>query len=393
MRYPLPLERSPSPSPQPRSRASRAHTRSITTRLTVAGAAVVALGALGCSQPDDAALRTGSDSVAVERPVPVVAERFITAVDSADNVDGPAVWHGAGGQHWLLSTAKSTNVVLVNDAATGAPIRRVGGLGAGAGQLSRPNGITVIGDAALVVERDNHRVQAFRLPGFTPMGTFGDSILRLPYGITWFEEKPGTYMVYVTDNYETAEETTPPDAELGERVKQFRVAIGDAGIRAEHLRSFGDTAGPGVLRVVESIVADAANDRLLIAEETEVDSHIKVYDLDGRFSGRVFGRGYFPQQAEGIALYACGDRDGYWVTTDQGDSTNTHHLFDRITLEHVASFTGAETRRTDGVALTQVAFGPFPAGAFYASHVDASIGALSWAEIASAAGVRGDCVR
>jgi 3-phytase len=331
--------------------------------------------------------------MASDRPAPVIREQFLTPIDTVQNVDGAAVWHGPRGEHWLLSTAKSTNVVLVNDAATGAPIRRVGGSGTAAGQLRRPNGITVIGDAMLVVERDNHRVQAFRLPEFATIGTFGDSILRLPYGIGWYEEKPGTYMVYVTDNYELLDGSVPPDRELGERVKQFRLTMAASGLRAEHLRSFGDTAGPGVLRVVESIAADPANNRLLIAEETEVDSHIKVYDLNGRFTGRIVGRGLFPQQAEGIALYACGEREGYWLATDQGDATNTFHLFDRRTLEHVASFAGAETRRTDGVTLTQTAFGPFPAGALYASHIDASISALSWAEIAAATGVRADCVR
>ena len=321
----------------------------------------------------------------------LVSEAFITPFDSADNVDGPAVWHGPAGQHWLLSTAKRTDVVLVHDAATGAAIRRVGGTGRGPGQLDRPNGITVLGDLLLVVERDNHRVQGFRLPSFEPAGTFGDSLLRLPYGIGWYEERPGRYVVYVTDNYEGPDETVPPDRELGERVKQFRVSIDGERLRAEHLRSFGDTAGAGVLRVVESITPDAPLGRLLIAEETETDSYIKVYDLDGRFTGTVFGRGHFPQQAEGIALYACGGDAGYWITTDQGDATNTFHLFDRATLEHVAAFSARTIRRTDGVALTQTAFGAFPAGAFYASHLDGAIGALSWAAIAKVTGVRDDC--
>ncbi|HEX5831120.1 MAG TPA: phytase [Gemmatimonadaceae bacterium] len=322
---------------------------------------------------------------------PVVREAFLTPCDSADNVDGPAVWHGPDGRHWLLSTAKSSDVVLINDAATGAAIGHMGGSGTAAGQLRRPNGITVIGAVMLVVERDNHRVQAFSLPRFATLGTFGDSLLRLPYGIGWYEEAPGRYMVYVTDNYERPDESVPPDRELGERVKQFRLSLTDGRLSATHVRSFGDTAGAGVLRVVESIAADAANDRLLIAEETETDSYIKVYDLAGRFTGQVFGRGHFPRQAEGIALYACGDRDGYWIATDQGDDTNTYHVFDRMSFEHLAAFTGEATRRTDGVVLTQVGFGAFPAGAFYASHLDGGIGALSWAAIARAIGLRDDC--
>jgi 3-phytase len=162
-------------------------------------------------------------------------------------------------------------------------------------------------------------------------------------------------------------------------------------VRAEHVRSFGDTAGAGVLRTVESIAPDAPNDRLLIAEETETDSHVKVYDLAGRFTGRVFGRGHFPQQAEGLALYACDDGSGYWIATDQGDRANSYHLFERRTLAHVGAFTGAATRRTDGVALTQRRFGPFAAGAFYASHLDGGVAALAWADVAAALGVRADC--
>jgi 3-phytase len=250
----------------------------------------------------------------------------------------------------------------------------------------------VLGDSLLlVVERDNRRVQGFRLPGFETLGTFGDSLLRLPYGITSFRDASGSYMVYVTDNYERPDESVPPDAELGERVKQFSVRVEAGRIVAQHVRSFGDTTAAGAIRIAESIMVDAARQRLMIAEETETDSYIKVYDLAGTFTGQVFGRGLFPQQAEGIALYACGDSAGYWVATDQGDSVNTFHLFDRVSLAHVGSFSGRTTRRTDGIALTQRSFGPFASGALYGSHLDAALGALSWARIAAALGVRGDC--
>jgi 3-phytase len=143
---------------------------------------------------------------------------------------------------------------------------------------------------------------------------------------------------------------------------------------------------------VETIGVDAANDRVMIAEELEPDSHWKIYALDGTFSGQVFGRGYFPHEAEGLALYACDDGGGYWVATDQDEQTNTFHVFDRRSLEHLGAFTGVTTRNTDGVALTQTGFGPFPAGAFYAVHNDGNIAAFSWAEIAAALELRSDCV-
>ena len=41
---------------------------------------------------------------------------------------------------------------------------------------------------------------------------------------------------------------------------------------------------------------------------------IKVYTLDGQFSGRQVGKGIFTAQAEGIALYACENGSGYWLS-------------------------------------------------------------------------------
>jgi 3-phytase len=258
--------------------------------------------------------------------------------------------------------------------------------------MERPNGVAVIDDLALVVERDNHRVQVFRLPSFESLGVFGDSLLRKPYGIAVYPSaEPGAYVAYVTDNYEIVEDSVPPDSLLGERVRQFRVAVSGGRTSAELMATFGDTSGPGVLKVVESIAADVPNNRLLIAEELETASHIKVYTLDGKFTGQIIDSGLFPNQAEGIILYACGDTAGYWITTDQGMESNTFHVFDRQTLEHVGSFQGEQTLNTDGIALTQRGFGRFPSGAFYAVHNDGNVAAFSWEAIAEALELRKDC--
>jgi 3-phytase len=163
-------------------------------------------------------------------PPPVTARwrscgAVLHPVHSADNATAPRWGTGPAGQHWLLSTAKSTRVCWCTTPRAVPLLRASAGPGAGAGRFARPNGITVIDDVLLVVERDNHRVQALRLPDFAPLGTFGDTLLRLPYGVGWYEEAPGRYAVYVTDNYEAPDGTTPPDRELGARVKQFRVTF------------------------------------------------------------------------------------------------------------------------------------------------------------------------
>jgi 3-phytase len=319
----------------------------------------------------------------------VVNETFLTPFDTIDNVDSPAIYHG-GDTHLVFASAKTTDAVIVYDGVTGALVKRLGTGGTGDGQLRRPNGLAVADSVLFVVERDNHRVQAFHLPSLRPLGAFGGAELRSPYGVAWIRNGAHAWSVYVTDNYEAGEDSIPPDRELGARVRQFNVRWNGSGIHGTAVRAFGDTAGAGVLRIVESIAADSALGRLLVAEETETDSHIKVYDLEGAFTGVVFGRRLFPQQAEGIALYPCGELRGWWIATDQGDSVNTFHVFDRVTFEHAGSFTGARTRLTDGVAVTSTGFGPFPTGALFASHLDGGLGAISWQEIAKAVGL-GKC--
>lgn len=322
---------------------------------------------------------------AVDDSIPVLAEAWHTVRDTLDNIDSPAIWHGPGGENWVLATAKYTDVLVVYDAATGETIRRVGGTGSAPGQMERPNGVAVIDDLAIVVERDNHRIQVFRMPEFTPLGSFGDTLLTLPYGVAVHPTgAPGEYTLYVTDNYELSDDVIPPDSMLDRRVRQFRMEVTDDSVTAEHVRAFGETSGPGVLKVVESIAVDPEHDRLMIAEELEVASHIKVYDLDGKFTGTLIGEGMFPHQAEGIILYECGAADGYWITTDQDRMVNTFHVFDRATLEHVGSFRGELTRNTDGIALTQQAFGEFPAGIVAAVHDDGSVAAFSWSDVAGA---------
>jgi 3-phytase len=352
--------------------------------------AVAAVAVAACAPPDRPADPAGNRDDTAAAGVAVIEETFVTPLDTLDNVDSPALYHH-GETDWLLATAKTSNVVIVYDAGTGAVVRRIGQGGAEAGRLHRPNGIAVIDSIAFVVERDNGRVQAFALPGFRPLGTFGESTLRKPYGVTGYRDGSARWTVYVTDNYETPDEQVPPDRELAQRVKQYDVHLDRGRLRARLVRMFGDTTPPGALHIVESILADRPLGWLLIAEETVTDSHVKLYDLEGRFMGRVFGRGFFPQQAEGLALYACADGAGYLIATDQGDTTNTFQVFDRRTLDHVGTFTGLRARRTDGVALTQRPFGPFPAGAFYASHIDGAVAAFSWERIAARLGLRSDC--
>ena len=330
-------------------------------------------------------------SASVVPEVATIKEFFTTLRDTSDNVDSPALWHGGDGQNWLLATAKAGDVVIVYDAATGKKIGQFGQSGDALGDLSRPNGIAVIDDFAVVVERDNHRVQVFSLPEFQPLATFGDAILRLPYGIS-IDHFDGKYHLYVTDNYETLDEETPPADSLGQRVHHFVFTVVNNELSAEHIKAFGDTSGDGVLYKVESLLIDRIFDRLLIADEHEAHRNVKIYDVDGNFTGLTIPHNYFFYEPEGIVLWECAaDSSGYYVMVDQGKINNTFQVFDRKSLEYIGGFGGEITRNTDGVAITQKAFGDFRYGAFYPVHDDGSLAAIAWEDIAKALHLRSDC--
>jgi 3-phytase len=346
---------------------------------------LIALAFLGCSQNENESESNAIDTFATTTAVKtaIVEDVYQTPRDTVNNVDTPAIWHGPDDQHWLLATAKETDVILVYDATNGYQLDVISESGSGIGQLDRPNSITVVDDFAIVVERNNHRVQVFSLPSFESLGFFGENNLRWPYGVTVLKQDDGGYRLFVTDNYESDDEGVPPDSELGERVHEFTIIETNDSIVSEHIKAFGATAGEGVLKKVESLMADEAYNRLLIADEDSVQNNIKVYDLDGSFTGEIMGEGTFKYEPEGIALYSCGENTGYWVTTDQGKADNFFYVFDRQSLEHIATFSNPNTLNTDGIVISQQSFPGFPDGGFFPIHNDGNVSAVSWGEIAN----------
>ena len=65
--------------------------------------------------------------------------------------------------------------------------------------------------------------------------------------VDFYQKHPEGTLIVVTA------ERTPPDPELGERIKVFRLEIIDSSLNARFMESFGDTEGDGVLHKVESI--------------------------------------------------------------------------------------------------------------------------------------------
>ncbi len=341
---------------------------------------------LHTSTPPAPAPKTAADAI--------IPEAWVSDPVAGDELDSLAAWPTGDGQVWLIATAKATHKLAIYDGDSGQRLRTVGTPGSAVGQFNRPNGIAVFGDLLFVAERDNHRVQAFRLPEFAPLGAFGADVLRAPYGLWVHETAPGELELFVTDSFmaDFRTMTLPPMEELAGRVKRFQVRVEEGGkLETRLLGQFGDTGAAGALRIVESIAGDPVHQRLLIAEEDRrVGSTLRDYTLAGRYSGRSLAT--FDADAEGIALWACSAQEGYWVAVDQLTPTR-FRVFDRATLAPAGVFSGEVTANTDGETIHAMPTKRFPAGALIALHNDVSLTAFDLRDITRALDLRGDCQR
>lgn len=310
---------------------------------------------------------------------PQIKEVYTTAWNDKDNIDSPAFWQSADKkQNLLIATSKNKHNLFVYNAESGKLIKTIGHKGNGQLEFKRPNGIWEIDDLLFVCERDNHRVQVIAMPDFQFIGFIGEKELKKPYGISVYKSVD-EYIIYVTDQYEAEDGSYLPLDQLNERVKKYSFTVVNNKIETKFLKSFGDTKGKGVLFIVESIYADPTNNNLMIAEEDKNQNVHKIYDLEGNFKNLIVGDDLFDYQAEGIALYDCGNGEGYWFCMDQDyylTNNNKINIFDRKTFKHIGTFITGKTNNTDGIWLTQKPFGKFANGALFAVQNDGGVSAF-----------------
>ncbi len=358
-------------------------------RFANATLAAAAATALACSPTPGSGPSAASPGAASLHPgdALVVQDQLLLADAPSENIDSLAIWTGET-QGLLLATAKETDRLWVLDVEGKKTSTPSGGPGAQAGQFDRPNGIAVVADLALVVERDNHRVQALRLPDLTPVGVFGGDVLRRPYGLAARQLTPDQIEVWVTDNYEVAapgQEVAPGDdpepaqegTDLAGRLQRFVVHPSTLELQSHSLH--GPTAAPTALAKVESLALDARNDVLLVAEEHTPIMSVQVFDLDGNHR-KTLGREWLSYEPEGIGLWECG-AGGAWIVTDQGDTSTVFHVLDRSSFAHLGAFRGRTTANTDGIALTSTPLAGYPHGALFAVHDDSGVAAIRGEEL------------
>ncbi|KAF0973891.1 hypothetical protein FDP41_007278 [Naegleria fowleri] len=349
----------------------------------------------------------------------VVPELFVTGSEGSqrrDNIDSLVVLN----HKWLITTAKATNSLFVFDAKTGEYLFTKH-LKTGDYEANRPNGITLYKifnkDFLFVTERDGKRVCIVDIESdFKILYSFGNEILQRPYALDIIKTEkligPNSehYHVFVTDNYMIQDEKgkhkiVPPQHLLDKRVQLFEVVASkkensEITFEASYSKKIGsiteNVGASGALNIVETIVIDEAYNRLLIADEHELN--VKIYNFKSHdFSGETLGlttthepsdnskcpkNFFFEGEPEGFVIFSCQTtqparnvKTGFYIFTDQLDKRTKFHIVRRDNLCYVASFMGNVVSKTDGVTIDETL------GIFYAVHNDSVIGTFKLDDI------------
>ncbi len=314
-----------------------------------------------------------------------VTEAWASDGSGYKNTDSLAAVMLSSGAVRIYATSKDGNRLEIIDASTGKHGGTWGEAGSGVGQLKYPNGIATVtfgkhGDpnalaraALAVVERDNKRVQFLWPESGKPAGTFGEEQLTRPYGVAVSREGEKT-LVYVTDTKVEPDQT----------VQVFELRLNGEQIEAKHVRHFGEQSGPGAIGVAESILVDDSERRVLICDERA--KNVKLYDTDGRFTGKTFGDGLVVGDPEGLVLVDAKDAR-LIILTDQRKDLSVWHVFDARSLKHAGSWTGSPTvANTDGIAVFPHAFEHFPDGALFAVDDDFEVRAYRLGDVLKSVG-------
>jgi len=314
--------------------------------------------------------------------IPTAREIYRTDNRPDDRLTDLAVWPRPEGGAWLLVAARSGHTVRVYDALTGQPQGKIGKKGEKLGRLQRPYGVAVADDFLFVADRQNQRIQVFGLPSHEALFEFGGDVIEKPYGLSVHREGDH-YEVFVADNSDLPDDPEFARHVLGRRIKHFRVTLDREEPQAKLVRMFGEVENEGgILTDVQYVLADPAHDQLFISDQANKD--VKVYDLEGRFTGRALAGELIERKAIGLAVIEdeSAEAGGYLLIADAHKEYSRIHVFTRDGRRHLGRFTGDPIiARTEGIAVWPTETAPFGKAALFMLHDRSRVHAYSWAEV------------
>jgi len=331
-----------------------------------------------CSPPTD---EEESDEVEWPADLPVAAEVLRTKDRKEDGLTDVAVWRNPQGEPLLFMSASSEDYIAVANPFTGEFIKKIGKEGEKLGRFDRPYAVAPAGNYLFVAERYNQRVQVLELPSYKPVFEFGKGDLDKPYGLEVIEGAEG-FEVFVADNYSLPDDPNFDRRILQQRIKHYRVDPQADPPSAQLIRAFGEVDNEdGQLEDIQFITADATRNRLYICDKEAKD--VKVYDLEGNFTGLTFGHDVIERRPGGVEIIEdeSAPEGGYLLLVDATRDHTLIHVYSREATQYLGRFTGSpQIERSEGIAVLPTDQPPFTGAALYLIHKERRVHAYSWAE-------------
>ena len=194
-----------------------------------------------------------------------------------------AFWQRPDGSHMAIATSADSDNIAVYDVEKKTEIERIGKSGTKPGEFKNPGDIQVVDYIAFVLDRGNHRVQAFKLPEMKPFGVIGEDRLKNPSHIAAYRVEHGAYYLYVADSQVPAGSSGVSGSNTPEHILRFSIGISLSSAHSSYLQTFGYAPDAGYLTGVTSLAVDREKKHLLATEGTSAGRKSTVYTLDGDF--------------------------------------------------------------------------------------------------------------
>ncbi len=300
--------------------------------------------------------------------LPAIRAEVVTQ-KSVHDTDDPAIWVNPSNpeESLVFGTDKETEGAVFAYTLDGAiledksirGIRRPNNVDIEYG-LRLPDGTQT--DILVFTERERQQIRVFSVPEMKPLDGGGFPVFedeatpefRLPMGVAVYKStENGAISVIV------GRKSGPRQGYL----YQYALRTTDGVLRTELLRKFGTFSGQ------KEIEAIAVDDQMGFVYYSDEGVCIRKYHAEpekGDIEVSCFGREYFQDDIEGIAIAAYPEGTGYLLVSNQ--QAGEFNIFDRKTNGFVKAV-NLGTRETDGCAVTTAFVGRrFPNGLFVAMN-------------------------
>ena len=238
--------------------------------------------------------------------------------------------------------------------------------------IKRPNNVdveygfqindTTMTDIIVFTEREKLQIRLFAVPAMKPLDNGGFKVFedeesiesKLPMGIALYKSpKDGHFYAIVS------RKNGPKNGYL----YQYKLILDGGRIQSKLVRKFGEFSGK---KEIEAIAVDAEMGFIYYSDEGHGIRKYYAEPSKGNTEISCFGRDYFLEDIEGIAIAKLENQSGYLIVSDQ--QRGQFNLFDRKTNAFIKAV-NLTTTATDGCDVVTVPLNKkFKSGLFVAMN-------------------------